>query len=149
MQGYYNKPVETAQTLERDAEGRVWLHTGDIGHFDEDGFLYITDRKKDLLKTSGGKYIAPQPIESAIKESRFVNQVVVIGDERKFPAALIVPRMDQLISYAKHKGIHTTSPQNCSQTHGSSTFSSGRLNGTLRSLRNTRRSKRWRCYQTN
>jgi long-chain acyl-CoA synthetase len=110
MQGYYNKPVETAQSLERDAEGRVWLHTGDIGHFDEDGFLYITDRKKDLLKTSGGKYIAPQPIESAIKESRFVNQVVVIGDERKFPAALIVPRMDQLISYAKHKGISYDEP---------------------------------------
>jgi long-chain acyl-CoA synthetase len=110
MQGYYNKPVETAEALEGDAEGRVWLHTGDIGHFDEDGFLYITDRKKDLLKTSGGKYIAPQPIENAIKQSRFVNQVVVIGDERKFPAALIVPRMDQLISYAKLKGISYSQP---------------------------------------
>ena len=105
MRGYYNKPEDTAAALERDAQGRVWLHTGDIGNFDEDGFLYITDRKKDLIKTSGGKYVAPQPIESAIKQSRFVNQVVVIGDERKFPAALIVPRMDQLMSYAKHKGI--------------------------------------------
>ncbi len=105
MQGYYNRPDVTAETLETDSEGRVWLHTGDIGHLDADGYLYITDRKKDLLKTSGGKYIAPQPIESAIKRSRFVNQVVVIGDERKFPAALIVPQMDMLKNYAELKKI--------------------------------------------
>jgi long-chain acyl-CoA synthetase len=105
MQGYYKRPDLTAETLETDSEGRVWLHTGDIGHLDADGYLYITDRKKDLLKTSGGKYIAPQPIESAIKRSRFVNQVVVLGDERKFPAALIVPQMDMLKSYAELKKI--------------------------------------------
>jgi long-chain acyl-CoA synthetase len=105
MLGYYNRPDVTAETLETDAEGRVWLHTGDIGHLDADGYLYITDRKKDLLKTSGGKYIAPQPIENAIKRSRFVNQVVVIGDERKFPAALIVPQIDLLKSYAELKKI--------------------------------------------
>jgi long-chain acyl-CoA synthetase len=105
MRGYYNRPDATEEALETDSEGRVWLHTGDIGHLDEDGYLYITDRKKDLLKTSGGKYIAPQPIESAIKRSRFVNQVVVIGDERKFPAALIVPQMDALKSYAELKHI--------------------------------------------
>lgn len=105
MQGYYNRPEETAEALETDAEGRTWLHTGDIGYLDEDGYLFITDRKKDLIKTSGGKYIAPQPIESAIKRSRYVNQVVVIGDERKFPAALIVPQMDALGDYARQRGI--------------------------------------------
>jgi long-chain acyl-CoA synthetase len=110
MQGYYNRPDATAETLETDAEGRVWLHTGDIGHLDADGYLYITDRKKDLLKTSGGKYIAPQPIENAIKRSRFVNQVVVIGDDRKFPAALIVPHLDMLKGYAAHKQIAYNNP---------------------------------------
>ncbi|MGH9854135.1 MAG: AMP-dependent synthetase/ligase [Blastocatellia bacterium] len=105
MRGYYNRPEETAEALETDAEGRVWLRTGDIGYLDEDGYLFITDRKKDLIKTSGGKYIAPQPIENAIKRSRYVNQVVVIGDERKFPAALIVPQIDLLRAYAEQQGI--------------------------------------------
>ncbi len=110
MQGYYNRPEETASTLETDAEGRVWLHTGDIGVLDKDGFLFITDRKKDLLKTSGGKYIAPQPIENLIKRSRFVNQVVVIGNDRKFPAAMIVPQLDAVSAYAEQLGIKTGSP---------------------------------------
>ncbi len=110
MQGYYNKPEETAATLETDAEGRVWLHTGDIGVLDKDGYLFITDRKKDLLKTSGGKYIAPQPIENLIKRSRFVNQVVIIGNDRKFPAALIVPQLDTLKAYAEQLGIKASSP---------------------------------------
>ncbi|HMV48131.1 MAG TPA: long-chain fatty acid--CoA ligase [Blastocatellia bacterium] len=105
MRGYYNKPEETDAALETDADGRVWLHTGDVGYLDADGYLFITDRKKDLLKTSGGKYIAPQPIENAIKQSRFVNQVLVIGEGRKFPAALIVPQMDVLLTYAAQQGI--------------------------------------------
>ncbi len=105
MQGYFNKPEATAETLSHDEQGNRWLHTGDIGHLDADGFLYITDRKKDLLKTSGGKYIAPQPIENALKQSRFVNQAVVIGDQRKFPTALIVPHFDALKSYAELKNI--------------------------------------------
>lgn len=111
MRGYYNKPEATAETLSKDDEGRVWLHTGDIGHLDKDGFLYITDRKKDLIKTSSGKYIAPQPIENDIKRSRFVNQVVVIGDQRKFPVALIVPQMEALKNYAELKSIAYTDPQ--------------------------------------
>ncbi len=110
MQGYYNRPEETEEALETDAEGRVWLHTGDIGQLDKDGFLFITDRKKDLLKTSGGKYIAPQPIENAIKRSRFVNQVIVIGDQRKFPAVLIVPQMDALKAYAQQCDIPIGKP---------------------------------------
>lgn len=110
MQGYYNLPDETAQTLEEDSDGRIWLHTGDIGELDEEGYLYITDRKKDLLKTSGGKFIAPQPIENAIKRSRYVNQVVVIGEQRKFPAALIVPQLDAVQAYAAQNGINITDP---------------------------------------
>src|SRR5262245_6585034 len=105
MRGYYNRADETLNALEKDAQGRTWLHTGDIGYLDTEGYLFITDRKKDLLKTSGGKYIAPQPIENAIKRSRYVNQVVVIGDQRKFPSALIVPQMDALRSYAANSGI--------------------------------------------
>ena len=101
MQGYYNKPEETRAVFTSDG----WFKTGDIGALDQDGFLCINDRKKELFKTSGGKYIAPQPIEQAIKGSRFVSQVVLIGSERKFPAALIVPVWEQLESYCKLKGI--------------------------------------------
>ena len=105
MRGYYNKPEETSKVFTSDG----WFKTGDIGALDEDGFLRITDRKKELFKTSGGKYISPQPIEQAIKGSRFVNQVVLIGAERKFPAALIVPVWEQLESYCKLKGIEVKS----------------------------------------
>jgi long-chain acyl-CoA synthetase len=86
MKGYYGKPEETAQVL-RDG----WLATGDIGEIDADGFLRITDRKKDLFKTSGGKYVAPQPIENRLKLHASVANAVVIGDARKFASALIVP----------------------------------------------------------
>jgi long-chain acyl-CoA synthetase len=105
MRGYYNKPEETRAVFTSDG----WFKTGDIGTLDEDGFLRITDRKKELFKTSGGKYISPQPIEQAIKGSRFVNQVVLIGAERKFPSALIVPVWEQLESYCKLKGIEVKS----------------------------------------
>jgi long-chain acyl-CoA synthetase len=101
MRGYYNKPEETRAVFTDDG----WFKTGDIGTLDADGYLRITDRKKELFKTSGGKYISPQPIEQAIKASRFVNQVVLVGAERKFPAALIVPNWEQLESYCKLKGI--------------------------------------------
>lgn len=101
MRGYYNKPAETEAVLSQDG----WFKTGDIGAFDEDGFLRITDRKKELFKTSGGKYIAPQQLEQMIKGSRFVNQVVLIGSGRKFPAALIVPDWERVESYCELKGI--------------------------------------------
>ena len=101
MRGYYNKPEETRAVFTADG----WFKTGDIGTIDEDGFLRITDRKKELFKTSGGKYIAPQPIEQMIKGSQFVNQVVLIGNGRNFPAALIVPDWERVESYAQLKGI--------------------------------------------
>ncbi|HKS29961.1 MAG TPA: long-chain fatty acid--CoA ligase [Pyrinomonadaceae bacterium] len=106
MLGYYNKPEETRAVFTEDG----WFKTGDIGTLDDDGFLRITDRKKELFKTSGGKYIAPQPIEQLIKGSRFVNQVVLVGNERKFPAALIVPDWEQLQSYAELKGLDARTP---------------------------------------
>jgi long-chain acyl-CoA synthetase len=105
MRGYYNKPEETRAAFTDDG----WFKTGDIGTIDAEGYLRITDRKKELFKTSGGKYIAPAPIEQAIKGSRFVNQVVLVGSERKFPAALIVPVWEQLESYCKFKGIEVQS----------------------------------------
>ncbi|HEX7294310.1 MAG TPA: long-chain fatty acid--CoA ligase [Pyrinomonadaceae bacterium] len=104
MRGYYNKPAETRAVFTDDG----WFKTGDIGTIDADGFLRITDRKKELFKTSGGKYISPQPIEQAIKGSRFVNQVVLIGAGRKFPAALIVPNWEHVDSYVKLKGIEAS-----------------------------------------
>ena len=102
MRGYWNKREETRAVFTEDG----WFKTGDIGRLDTDGYLTITDRKKELLKTSGGKYIAPQPIEQLIKSSRFVNQVVVIGNGRKFPSVLIVPDWEQLLAYAKLKGLN-------------------------------------------
>jgi long-chain acyl-CoA synthetase len=106
MLGYYNKEQATREVFTDDG----WFRTGDIGELDSDGFLRITDRKKELFKTSGGKYIAPSPIEQMIKGSRFVSQVVLVGNERKFPAALIVPNFEMLESYARHKGMEIGSP---------------------------------------
>ncbi len=105
MQGYYQRPDFNAEVFTSDG----WFRTGDIGQIDQDGFLFITDRKKELIKTSGGKYIAPQPLESLIKSSRFVSQVVVIGNGRKFASALIVPNLELLKGYAEIKGIKSAS----------------------------------------
>ena len=87
MMGYYNHPDLTKETI--DADG--WFHTGDIGIIEDGKFLKITDRKKEIFKTSGGKYITPQVIENKLKESRFIEQAMVIGENEKFPAAFIVP----------------------------------------------------------
>jgi long-chain acyl-CoA synthetase len=100
MQGYYLMEDESAQVLKQYEDG-LWFHTGDIGTIDAEGYIRITDRKKDLLKTSLGKYIAPQPIENLIRSIPMVEQVIVIGNARKFPSALIVPNLDALRTYAK------------------------------------------------
>ena len=100
MKGYYKREEETREAMEGG-----WLHTGDIGHLDKDGFLVITDRKKDLIVTSGGKNVAPQPIENLLKQNPYIANAVVIGGSRKFIAALIVPNFEKLEAYAKAKGV--------------------------------------------
>ncbi len=105
MVGYYKDEAMTRETI--DADG--WLHTGDIGEITPEGFLRITDRKKEMFKTSGGKYVAPQAMENKLKASRFIEQVMVIGENRRFPAALIVPQFEFLKEYCERKGIPFTS----------------------------------------
>lgn len=109
MKGYYLMPEETQQVLRQEPDG-VWFHTGDIGSIESDGFIRITDRKKDLIKTSLGKYIAPQPIENLIRAIPMVEQVIVVGNARKFPVALIVPNFDALFAYARSIRIELTTP---------------------------------------
>jgi len=100
MPGYYKKPDETAEAI-RDG----WFYTGDIGHLDEDGFLVITDRKKDLIVTAGGKNVAPQGIENLVKQSAYVTEVVVIGDQKPYCSALIVPTFEKLDEFAEANGV--------------------------------------------
>lgn len=106
MMGYYKRPDLTADVI---TDG--WFHTGDIGMMDDQGFLKITDRKKEMFKTSGGKYVAPLPIENRLKESMFVEQVMVVGADKKFVAALIVPSFPYLKEWAKKAGIPDMSPE--------------------------------------
>jgi long-chain acyl-CoA synthetase len=99
MMGYYKDEKLTSEVMTDD-----YFHTGDIGEFDADGFLKITDRKKEMFKTSGGKYIAPQLIENTMKQSRFIEQIMVIGDGQKMPAAFIQPSFDFIKEWANiHK----------------------------------------------
>lgn len=104
MMGYYKKPELTAETV---IDG--WLHTGDIGIMEDGKFLKITDRKKELFKTSGGKYVAPQAIENKLKESPFIEQIMVVGADQKFVGALIVPAMNHVKEWMKQKGLTFTS----------------------------------------
>ncbi|HMV46218.1 MAG TPA: long-chain fatty acid--CoA ligase [Blastocatellia bacterium] len=110
MQSYYGLAEETERALQHHDDG-IWFHTGDIGTMDQDGYIRITDRKKDLLKTSLGKYIAPQPIENMIRTIPMVEQAIVIGNARKFASALIVPAFDSLRAYAKSLSIETKEPK--------------------------------------
>lgn len=104
MMGYYKRPDLTAEVITDD-----WFHTGDIGTIVEERFLKITDRKKELFKTSGGKYVAPLPIENKLKESPFIEQVMVVGPERKFVGALIIPSFPNLKDWARQNGVADSS----------------------------------------
>jgi long-chain acyl-CoA synthetase len=100
MKGYYNRPDLTSEVIK---DG--WFHTGDIGEIVNGTYLKITDRKKELLKTSGGKFIAPQPIENKMKESKYIEQIIVIGDNQKYASALIVPSFYAATEWANKKGL--------------------------------------------
>ena len=103
MMGYYKRPDLTAEAIK---DG--WFYTGDIGTMVDNKFLKITDRKKELFKTSGGKYVAPMPIENKLKESLFIEQVMIVGSERKYVGALIVPSFPNLKEWARKNGIADT-----------------------------------------
>lgn len=103
-QGYYRNDEATRESI--DTEG--YFHTGDIGELTADGFLRITDRKKEMFKTAGGKYVAPQVLENKLMESTFIAQVMIIGENQRFPSALIVPAYEELEKYATYKGIPFT-----------------------------------------
>lgn len=107
MKGYYGRPDLTAETI--DKEG--WFHTGDIGELVDGEFLKITDRKKEIFKTAGGKYVAPQLLENKYKESVLIEQIMVLGENRKFPSALIVPNFEALEAWCRKKGIATGSKE--------------------------------------
>ena len=105
MMGYYKDQQKTDETI---VDG--WFHTGDIGELTPDNFLRITDRKKEMFKTSGGKYIAPQVMENKLKESVLIEQVMIIGENRKFPAALIVPNLDAVKNWAERHNLDKNDP---------------------------------------
>jgi long-chain acyl-CoA synthetase len=100
MEGYFQKPEETRAVISPDG----WLATGDVGRLDEDGYLYITDRKKDLFKTAAGKFVAPQPIENLLKSSPFISNAVLVGDRHKFISALVVPDFQAVEAAARQQG---------------------------------------------
>ena len=117
MKGYYNRPEETREVLTEDG----WFATGDIGYLDQDNFLYITDRKKDIIVTAGGKNIAPQNLENLLKLNRFIDQVCIIGDKRKYLTALIAPSFPELEDFARRTGFLPNPGSGSSSTPGSST----------------------------
>jgi long-chain acyl-CoA synthetase len=107
MVGYYKNPEATAEAIDKDG----WFHTGDIGTMVDGKYLKITDRKKEIFKTSGGKYVAPQLVENKLKESAFIEQCMVVGEGQKFPSALIIPEFNALQVWADQQGIKAKGPE--------------------------------------
>ena len=107
MKGYYNKPELTAETI--DKEG--WLHTGDIGYLDKDKYLFLTDRKKNIIVTSGGKNVAPSPIEHLLKTSKYVEDICLVGNQRRFISALVIPNFEMVKTFLVEKGIEINEPK--------------------------------------
>jgi long-chain acyl-CoA synthetase len=112
FKGYWKMPEETAAAFE---DG--WFKTGDIARLDDEGFLSITDRKKDLIKTSGGKFIAPQPIENSLKVNQYVGEAALLGDKRRFPAVLIIPSFPDLEQWAHQHGVKFSSRKQLVKAH--------------------------------
>ncbi len=130
MKGYFNRPEATAEAI--DEEG--WFKTGDIGEIDEDGFLRITDRKKDIIVTAGGKNIAPQPIENRVKLDPYIEQAVMVGDRRSFPSLLVVPDFEQLNQWAAASGVDSSDPSELLRDARCQEFLGGRVKETLAGL---------------
>jgi long-chain acyl-CoA synthetase len=130
MRGYFNQPDATRDAI--DAEG--WFHTGDVGELDDGGFLRITDRKKDIIVTAGGKNIAPQPIEGMVKANKFVLNAVMLGDRRKFPVILVVPNREALQVWAAQRNLATSEPDDFLQVPDVVSKIETEVMGSLRGL---------------
>jgi long-chain acyl-CoA synthetase len=138
MKGYFKMPKETEAAMTSDG----WFRTGDIGKLGEDGRLSITDRKKDIIVTAGGKNIAPQPIENLVKNNKYVNQAMMIGDRRKYPVLLVVPDFDVLEDWAKGQRIAYNSHEELVREPRVAEFVEGEILRSLSKLARFERPKR-------
>lgn len=141
MKGYYNDPRATAETIRHG-----WLHTGDIGSFDDEGFLRITDRKKDIIVTAGGKNIAPQNIENRILADNLFAQVIVIGDKKPYLCALIVPSREELLRIRAEKGLSALSYEDLLKLPEIREFVAGRISNCLDGLSNYEQVKAFELF---
>lgn len=144
MLGYYNNKKATEEVIDRDG----WFHTGDIGHFDEGGHLMITDRKKHLFVSSGGKNIAPQPIENLFLASKYIDQFVLIGDGRMFLTALIVPEFEVLKEYARQNGILFSSDKDLARSASIKEMYRKEIEGIQKDLPAFERVRRFELLET-
>jgi long-chain acyl-CoA synthetase len=138
MKGYHGRPEATAEAI--DAEG--WFSTGDIGVIDADGFLTITDRKKDLIVTAGGKKVAPQPIENRLKSHPLIEQVIVIGERRRYVSLIVVPAFARLEAWAKDQGITWSSREDLVENARVVEYVESEVLGTLGDLARFERPKK-------